>query len=143
MSFGKTLTVPTSDIAQMSLHQLAEYQNTIARTTSHLSAQFQNVGQRSPVEQEDQGHIKELEDTVRQCIQTCRKAGSSIDRVRRESLGETTRGQRKSIAAGKIQQKTVEDLEHVQSFLSGSEIRLLEMKEKELARQRQQQLDER
>jgi len=143
MSFRKTLTASTSDLTQMSLHQLADYQSTIAKTTSRLSAQLQNVGQRSPVQLEDQGQIKELEDTIRRCIQTCRKAGSSIDRVRRESLGEVTRGQKKNIAARKIQQKADEDLQHVQSFLSSSEIRLLEMKEQELALQQQQQLDER
>lgn len=134
---------PTSDLAQMNLHQLADYQSAIAGTMSRLSAQLQNVGQRSPMQVEDQGQIKELEEAILQCIQACRKAGSSIDRVRRESLGEVTRGRKKNIAARKLQQKTDEDLQHVQSFLSSSEIRLLEMKEQELVRQQQQQLEER
>lgn len=127
----------------MNLRQLADYQSAISETMTRLSAQLQNVGQRSPMELEDQGQIKELEDAIIQCIQACQKAGSSIDRVRRESLGEATRGRKKSIAARKIQQKTDEDLQRVQSFLSSSETRLLEVKEQELVRQQQQQLEER
>lgn len=138
-----TLTAPISDLGQMTMHQLADYQSAIAETKIRLSTQLQNVGQRPPMQQGDQEQIKELEDAILQCIQACRKAGSSIDRVRRESFGEVTRGRKKGIAVRKIQQKTDDDLHYVQSFLSSGEIRLLEIKEQELARQQQKQLDER
>lgn len=140
-----TLTASISDLGQMTMHQLADYQSDIAETKTRLSAQLQNVGQRPPMQQGDQEQIKELEDAILQCIQACRKAGSSIDRVRRESFGEVTRGRKKGIAVRKIQQKTEDDLHYAQSFLSSGEIRLLEIKEQELARQQQQQqqLDER
>ena len=113
----------------MSLHQLEEYQSKITDTNSRLADQLQNVSHRPMMRQEEQEKIKEVEDAILRCIEACRKAGSAIERVRRESFGICMRrGPEKSVMSRRIWQMTDKDLNSVREYLSTRELKLLEMK---------------
>lgn len=114
------------------MKQLNDYQSDIANTNSHLLAQLQSVGQRSLNRIGEQEKIREVEDAILCCIQACRKARASIERVRQESVHDTANVPEKSIATRKIWQVTENDFEYARNFFLDSEAKLLRMKEQDV-----------
>jgi hypothetical protein len=121
------------------LKQLENYQSDIANTNSHLLAQLRNVGQRSLNQVGEQEKIREVEDAILCCIQACRKARTTIERIQRKSLHDPTSAPEKSLATRKIWQVTEKDFEYVRSFFLDSEAKLLRMKEQDLDHHQQRE----
>lgn len=121
-----------SDLGQLTLKQLDDYHTEIANTNSHLLFQLRSVGQRSLNRIGEQEKIREVEDAIRCCIQACRKARTSIERVQQEQLRDPVNAPEKSIATRKIWKMTEKDFEYVRSFFLNSEAKLLQMKEQDL-----------
>ncbi|KAL4936340.1 hypothetical protein BDV06DRAFT_205234 [Aspergillus oleicola] len=118
-------------VGQMTAGQLANYQRAIMETNVRLADQLRSVSQRPTKPREEQEKIKEVEDAILRCIETCQKAGSTIERIRLESFDIGTRPG-KSLTSCKIWQMTDEDLNYVRKYLSASELKLLEIKERGL-----------
>ncbi|GLA26393.1 hypothetical protein AnigIFM63604_000827 [Aspergillus niger] len=126
------ITSINNNLGQMTLCQLADYQREIADTNARLAEQLHRVNRPPAKRQADQESIKEVEDAILRCMEACRKAGSTIERVRQESFEASTRtGTEQSVTARRIWQMTDEDLHYVRKYLFGRELKLLEMKKRE------------
>ncbi|GFF79850.1 hypothetical protein IFM61392_07759 [Aspergillus lentulus] len=123
------ITSISIDLGQLTLKQLEDYHRDIANTNSHLLSQLQSVGRRSLNQIGQQEKIREVEDAILCCIQACRKARTSIERVQREHLHDPVSAPEKGIATRKIWKMTENDFEYVRSFFLDSEAKLLSMKE--------------